>query len=302
MHAWYFEFVVYIRASVARCITVLNSSTFPESLRILKDALKQGYLLLELFTCIMVGPPGVGKTLLKHLLLGQKPPLTRTSTPCAEQPIKIRSVSLAKYHSLFGRWKAVSAEQLLPMIGRHIRQNVEKRGANIPDEIKEYLELLEMFSHTPSDMNVAVTSSATASSSTDSGDFKVTLDSPSFSPMSSDEEEQSSSSDLDAVKEVITSVIGALEKLISGEELSEVEAEELLRSIWVYITDCGGQPQFHELLPLFIQEVSSVLFVSRLSDKLDDCPPDEFYQDGEIIGTPHNRKPGPVLDPLLALS
>ena len=144
-----------------------------------------------------------------------------------------------------------------------------------------------MFSHTPLDTNVAVSSSATASSSGDSGDSKVTFDSPSFSPLSSDEsdgEEQSSTSDLDAVREVIKSVIGALEKVISGEELSEVEAEELLRSIWVYIIDCGGQPQFHELLPLFIQEVSAVLFVSRLSDKLDNCPPDEFYQDGEIIG------------------
>ena len=219
----------------------------------------------------MVGPPGVGKTLLKHLLLGKKPPVIRTSTPCAEQPIKIRSVSLAKFQKLFGRWKEVSAEQLLPMIGRYIRQNVEKSGVIIPDEIKEFLELLEMFPHASVREKVATSSSASSGSS----------------PLPSDGQTESPSSSLDeeaAMTEVIKSVFGMLEKLISGEELTEEEAEELLRSIWVYITDCGGQPQFHELLPLFIHEVSTVLFVSRLSDRLDECPPDEFYQDGELIG------------------
>ena len=256
-----------------------------ESHRILEESLKQGYLLLELFICVMVGPPGVGKTLLKHLLLGKKPPLTRTSTPCAEQPIKIRSVSLAKFQKLFGRWKEVSTEQLLPMIGRYIRQNVENLQMIIPDEIKEYLELLEMAPPPTSAVEkVATSSSVTASSGNSIANLMGVASS---SPLPSNSDTQSPSSSLDeeaAVKEVIESVFGTLEKLISGEELNEEEAEELLSSIWVYFTDCGGQPQFHELLPLFIREVSSVLFVSRLSDRLDDSPPDEFYQDGELVG------------------
>ena len=152
----------------------------------------------------------------------------------------------------------------------------------IPDKIKEFLELLEMSPPpTLAAKKVATGSSATASSD----NSRVTVVGvASSSPVPSDGETQSpSSSSLDeeaAVKEVI----GTLEKLISEEELNEEEAEELLSSIWVYFTDCGGQPQLHELLPLFICEVSSVLFASQLSDRLDDHPPDKFYQDRELIG------------------
>ena len=273
-------------ATIATCMqsSLRISSSLPESHRILEDSLKLGFLLLELFTCIMVGPPGVGKTLLKHLLLGKKPPLTRTSTPCAEQPIKIRSVSSSKFQKLLGRWKEVSEEQLLPMIGRYIRQNAERLRMIIPDEIKEYLDLLEMSPATSAvaSEKVATSSMATASS----GDSSSTMVGVASSSLPSDGEIQSpsSSDEAAALKEMIDSVFGTLEKLISGEELSEEEAEELLSSIWVYFTDCGGQPQFHELLPLFIREVSSVVFVSRLSDRLDDRPPDEFYQDGELVG------------------
>ena len=58
-------------------------------------SLKAGLFVNEI--CLMVGPPGVGKTCLKHLLLGKHPPhpCERCSTVCAEHPVKIRSISPA---------------------------------------------------------------------------------------------------------------------------------------------------------------------------------------------------------------
>ena len=177
----------------------------------------------------------------------------------------------------------MSAEQLLPMIGRHIRRHIEKLRMIIPDEMKEFLELLEVTPPPTSASEEMATSSSATASSTDSRPTVVGV--ASNSPVGEIQSPPSSSLDEEAaVKEVIDSVFGTLEKLISGEELTGEEADELLSSIWVYFTDCGGQPQFHELLPLFIREVSSVLVVSRLSDRLDARPPDEFYQDGEIVG------------------
>ena len=75
-----------------------------------------------------------------------------------------------------------------------------------------------------------------------------------------------------------------LEKLVSEKGLSEEEAERLFSREWVYFTDSGGQPQFHEVLPLFIRDVSSVVVVTRLSDRLDQYPTDEYYKDGKLIG------------------
>ena len=252
------------------------SSCLLEIEKVRDDALKRGYVLLQLFTSLMVGTSGVGKTLLKYLLLGKDPPLLRCSTALAEQPVRIRSVTLSKFKKRFGKWFDINAEKLLPMIGRYIRKNVEQLKKIIPEEMKGLLEQLEMSAATPPAENVSSATTSEADSTTPVvAEASVSLPSV-VEPISQEEEA--------ALKEMIDSVFGKLEKLISGEELSDEEAEELFCSIWVYFTDSGGQPQFHELLPLFIHNISSVIFVSRLSDRLDDRPPDEYYVEGVPLG------------------
>ena len=172
----------------------------------------------------------------------------------------------------------MSAEQLLPMIGRFIRRNVAKLRKVIPEEMKEYLEQLEMFAATTSDGNVSgATASGDESTTPTMGGAFLPSDVEAESPTSSEEEAA-------ALKEMIDSIFSTLEKVIAGDDLSEDEVEELFSSIWIYFTDSGGQPQFHELLPLFINDISSLIFVSRLSDRLDDRPPDEYYKEGELVG------------------
>ena len=220
----------------------------------------------------MVGTSGVGKTCLKCLLMGRNPPDARTSTICAEHPIKTRSVSSSQFQKLRGKWKEVSTDKLLPMIGRFIRKNAKKLGVELPPELIAYLELLE--ESTTATTNKVATSSPAANTMADE----------SSSCGKGKHESSSSQNEAAALEEMIESVLGSLEKVIAGEELTEEEEDEVMSSIWIYFTDSGGQPQFHELLPLFIHDVSSVIFVSRLSDRLDDHPPDEYYQDDQPIG------------------
>ena len=272
----------------------------------------------------MVGSPGVGKTCLKCLLMERKLPDARTSTICAEHPIKIRSISLSQFQTLCGKWKEVSSNKLLPMIARFIRKNAKKHRVEIPPELNDYLELLEGsttaaaagvldVSSTPESNShlellegsttaaaagmVATSSTTTrnlatmAGKSSSSGCLHATSSSKNEATALDKNVESllgSSSSQLQneaaALDVIVKSLLGSLEKLIAGEELTEEEEDELMSSVWIYFTDSGGQPQFHELLPLFIHDVSSVIIVSRLSDRLDDHPPDEYYQDGQCVG------------------
>ena len=235
---------------------------------------------MRFMICLMVGPPGVGKTCLKHLLLGKHPPhpCERCSTICAEHPVKIRSVSSSKIQTMLGKWREVSPKQLLPSIGRFIRRNAKKHRVAIPSELKEYLEQLEASADTTVSENVISNLAVAANSDALTAEGSTSLQ-PSGGSQSSTSLDEAA-----ALKATINSVFATLEKVIAGEELSEEEVEELFSSDWVYFTDCGGQPQFHELLPLFIQEITSLIIVSRLSDRLDDCPPDEYYQQGELVG------------------
>ena len=45
----------------------------------------------------------------------------------------------------------------------------------------------------------------------------------------------------------------------------------------------GGQPQYHELLPLFVRLISSALCVIRLTNKLDEV---QLYNKGDRVGAP----------------
>ena len=62
---------------------------------------------------------------------------------------------------------------------------------------------------------------------------------------------------------------------------------ELFDSTWVYISDCGGQPQFHDISPLFIRHISVAAIVFHLTNEFSSFPLDEYYKDGQLVGHPH---------------
>ena len=63
------------------------------------------------------------------------------------------------------------------------------------------------------------------------------------------------------------------------------DVESLEGQIVVELSDCGGQPQFLEILPRFIENMSLVILVNDLSQSLDDCPLNYYYNaDGVSVG------------------
>ena len=61
--------------------------------------------------------------------------------------------------------------------------------------------------------------------------------------------------------------------------------EPLIDEVVAEITDSGGQPQFLEILPRFINGLNVVIVVTNLSERLDECPTSYFYgKDGELVG------------------
>ena len=50
-----------------------------------------------------------------------------------------------------------------------------------------------------------------------------------------------------------------------------------LTTKWIHFIDSGGQPEFHDLLPVFGPNTSVVLFVFKLSEGLDEKPTVEYY-------------------------
>ena len=73
-------------------------------------------------------------------------------------------------------------------------------------------------------------------------------------------------------------------QLAKGED----EPKLLHRLRWNRLTDSGGQPQFLEILPIFIHHISLGIIVIKLNERLDSFPMMEFYnEEGESVGGPY---------------
>ena len=84
----------------------------------------------------------------------------------------------------------------------------------------------------------------------------------------------------------------ALESIATDEELVKLmgqistTVDPVAAFRMLQIIDSGGQPQFHEILPIFLRRLSFYIFVFRLCDELNSRPVVEFYVDGKAVGTP----------------
>ena len=84
--------------------------------------------------------------------------------------------------------------------------------------------------------------------------------------------------------------IRELEEQILYQENTE-DVQLLYNFRWNRITDSGGQPQFLEILTIFLHHMSLGIFVIKLNERLDAFPMIEFYNHaGNLVGTPYKSR------------
>ena len=83
------------------------------------------------------------------------------------------------------------------------------------------------------------------------------------------------------VSSVVSSLATYDDLLSRMEECSPSDAITMIKR--VQISDCGGQPQFHEILPIFIRGTTLYLFVFKLNEELSAHPVVKYYENGKPI-------------------
>ena len=274
------------------------------SKKLLDEAMQAGFVGITIIACIVLGQAGVGKTCMKYLLLDQRPPHLRSSTICAETPlrIEIKRISETKIQSLKGNWKEVDSEEMLDIIAKMILLAERDTSPCLDDGHKSVKEAtVKITKHQKNVLTKIVHWIKKHSKEDVLADKKiVTSLSVEAEAMTTDAivqgEATSRSSDAcqRAIKKIMDKLVLSISKLKS--EKGQLQAtdlpfcEQLLRSLWVYFSDCGGQPQYHELLPLFVRHISSAICVTRLTDKLDEIQVIEYYDAGKLIGAPQQSQ------------
>ncbi len=219
--------------------------------------MKDGSVLLRNINLLLMGAAGSGKSATKDLLLGIPHSEVRNSTPC------VRPVTNLQIKSSDNKWKEVSEQDLIKMLAKAIQ--------DLPQDSRDKL---------PSDLQTRISYAEDSSNAT-----SATPTPPSQESLSPVQQ---------AIKDVITLVIEVMGSTPSQQQastpsqqqasVSSTESKELFGTKTMRVTDSGGQPQFHDVAPLFIRHASAGLFVFRLIDDFADYPNDDLYKDGKPVG------------------
>ena len=262
-------------------ISALNDES-SKSEQALNDAMKAGFVRVNITNILLFGMAGTGKTSTKHLLLGLSPPVDRNSTPLAStaericiQPNhhttkeKMDSRQIRDCHTTKIQmeaqedlWKPVTSDDLQRIVADAIKSRVTSEESAIPQELSIALKQLEPSNESSTPVDATPSTSRTTKPSVAGAEIT---------------REGKKSKFLKTVSNVMASI-----KRFSDADRTAVQ--EKFGSHWIYIIDSGGQPHFHNLLPLFMPKISVALYILRLSDCLDDHPLVEYYKDNEPVG------------------
>ena len=227
-------------------INMISVLFFLESTHLYKEAMKAGYVTIRTTTVLLFGMAGTGKTTIKHLILDLPLPTKRDSTPLADtrERVLIRNVAGMKIQIGGDSWKPVTVDDLKKHTADLIRAH---RIHKKPSEERNTNELSPMKSIQSETIDIEAGISETNSEL------------------------------LQPVSEVASEI-----QFLVPSDLDR--PKKVLGSNWIYLIDSGGQPHFHNLLPLFVQGISLAIYVFRLSNKLSDSPLVEYYKNDQPVG------------------
>ena len=232
------------------------------------------------------------------MFLGKRRNLVRTSTALATEPlhlIPIRDVSSSRFNASFER---VDYEHLSHMLAHAC--------------YKHYLAVREgvIGKNTSNDKLVGPAYEDSQSSPPQATNYKgVALSSGLFSLLRSvwqqmgpqqdesleDESElgleddvlpnlgTTREDDLENIQEMISNFLQGLQEKIQTVK----ESNESFTSHSIRILDSGGQPQFHELIAIFLSHISGFISVFKLNEKLSEHGEVVSYDEGQSINDPY---------------
>ena len=223
--------------------------------------------------CLLVGVAGAGKTHTKHLLFGWAPPESRNSTPLAARPIQAIRVRASTQG---GQLQEIDPDQL----DKILAATVAKGGVSL-EKRKFIQQLRQLFcckrnnQTTSTGMSAGIgppshSSTASLLSKSTTKKKKCCYCCPIAQSLGSDSEQAAKAALDETTRHIATTS----------------EPQQLLDCDWIYLIDSGGQIEFLEALPAFLQHTSVCLFVTNLSEKLSECPKIEYYEHGKPVGKP----------------
>ena len=222
---------------------------------------KQGCVSVTINRNIFVGPPAVGKSCLKHLLVHDRPKKVRISTPVMSKP-DVVSITAEKY-AIEGTsvWKLLSDEEMARSIRSSVLNRQYHATETMPDVHPALPEVRPEDSHTKFAQAVIEVDRPTVAS-------KSAFHSSHHSQPSAHPSKQPSAHG------TMQSVFHEAHLSLMRDSGGGLEAElQLNGARLVHLLDTGGQPSFQDVLPLLLDIPCTYVNVFNAAKDLDQPAP-----------------------------
>ena len=244
--------------------------------KIFDEAMKAGFVTVRINTVLLFGMAGAGKTSTMHLILGLPPREARNSTSATDSTkrISVRDVSEKKIQLIESSWKLETVEDMKRLTSKFL----SRKYPNPPPELKTKLKQLDAGSPTSATTLPLSTADHQNDSLSNTAACVKSLAAEMLDLSSTDNQ-------FDSYLDTASGIIKIASEIhaLSAKHLTNTE-KELLCYNYVYLIDSGGQPQFHNLLPLFVQGISTALYILDLNYGPNDFPLIDYFKKGELLG------------------
>ena len=211
------------------------------------------------------------------------PPDTRQSTPLATRPVTLYQVDASK--EIWKKFTSDSRMNLCARIAKSLQPKVHVQKAILA------MNSLADVDDSSGALNVQTASDSQEMQELNDLDRSSTPDHQPLRehPIADPKSEVKPLNKIDVkVAKVINEVLDKL--FLKIDECDEAGDMPLSLLHKLQIIDSGGQPQFHEVLPIFLRKMSLYAFVFKLSEELSSYPLVEYFECGVKVGKSYTSK------------
>ena len=217
----------------------------------------KGHVELHIDKVVMYGIAGSGKTSALAAMLRRDPLTIRSSTPLMKRPVNVRFMCVDDKTE----WKERTVKQMCNTVAEVMHSRMSEQNAEAQSSASPASPGQQPSHTTPSSQSLQPTSKNT-NTSTPKAAGKST---PHPEKKSPDREQSEAEVSLDSLLQ--SSEVD--EEFVSLINSAPPSPEPILRLIQTLVLDSGGQPQFHELMSVFLNGATEFVYVFKANESLD---------------------------------
>ena len=232
--------------------------------------MKRGHIELDIDKVVMFGIAGSGKTCALAVMLGDDPPNVTCSTPLMKRPVEVLFMDVdKKLH-----WKIKTLQEVNESIAEIIRSRMPKEAAKALVSSASPASPSQQPPHSTVDQSFQPTPEETTTKRSEAA-----REIPTSTKKPTGKVQSEAEGSLDYVLQS-TDVDKEFVSLINSSPLS---SEPILRLRQILVLDSGGQPHFHELIPVFLNGASDFVYVFKVHESLDIRSMIRYFKEGKLV-------------------